>query len=67
MIARLIGIIGSTHGVRFKRDAADSTISRIANGPRPSNIPRADAGFGVVDEVEELLHAAGSRLSCQRP
>jgi hypothetical protein len=39
MIARLIGIIGSTQGVRFSARPPISTIKRIANGPRPSNIP----------------------------
>ena len=39
MIARLIGIIGSTHGVRFSARPPSSTISRIASGPRPSNMP----------------------------
>ena len=39
MIARLIGIIGSTHGVRFSARPPRNTISRIASGPRPSNSP----------------------------
>ena len=55
MIARLIGIIGSTHGVRFSARPPRNTISRIASGPRPSNMPRfLDAVLGVVDELQEV-------------
>ena len=39
MIARLIGIIGSTHGVRFSARPPRRTISRMASGPRPSKSP----------------------------
>ena len=39
MIARLIGIIGSTHGVRLSASPPMKTIARIANGPRPSKMP----------------------------
>jgi hypothetical protein len=39
--ARLIGIIGSTHGVRLSARPPTSTSSRMASGPRPSNIPRS--------------------------
>ena len=39
MIARLIGIIGSTHGVRLSARPPRNTSSRIASGPRPSNSP----------------------------
>ena len=38
MMARLIGIIGKTHGVRFNA-SADKQSNRIASGPRPSNAP----------------------------
>ena len=66
MIARLIGIIGSTHGVRLSARPPRNTISRIASGPRPSNRPRSfDAGFGVVDELEEIVACRGSRRSCR--
>ena len=41
MIARLIGIIGRTHGVRFSARPPMRTSSRIASGPRPSNMPRS--------------------------
>jgi len=40
MIARLMGIIGSTHGVRFRARPPISTRRTTASGPRPSNIPR---------------------------
>ena len=39
MIARLIGIIGSTHGVRFSARPPRKTIARMASGPRPSKSP----------------------------
>jgi hypothetical protein len=39
MIARLMGIIGSTQGVRLSAMPPISTSSRIASGPRPSNQP----------------------------
>ena len=39
MMARLIGIIGRTHGVRFSANPPRNTISRIASGPRPSKSP----------------------------
>ena len=41
MMARLIGIIGSTHGVRFSARPPTSTSSRMASGPRPSKSPRS--------------------------
>jgi hypothetical protein len=51
MIARLIGIIGRTHGVRLSASPPTSTSSRMAIGPRPSNRPRSfDALLGVPDE-----------------
>ena len=50
MMARLIGIIGSTHGVRFSASPPRRTSSRIASGPRPSKSPRClDAVFRVAD------------------
>ena len=67
MMARLIGIIGSTHGVRFSARPPRNTISRIASGPRPSNRPRSlHAVLGVVDEVQEVVGVAGSRRSSPR-
>ena len=39
MIARLIGIIGSTHGVRFSASPPIRINARMASGPRPSNQP----------------------------
>ena len=39
MIARLMGIIGSTQGVRVKASPPRKTSRRMARGPRPSNIP----------------------------
>jgi hypothetical protein len=39
MIARLIGTIGSTHGVRFKASPPMNTSAMIASGPCPSNNP----------------------------
>jgi hypothetical protein len=41
MIARLIGIIGNTQGVRFRARPPRNTSTRMATGPRPSNGPRA--------------------------
>ena len=40
MIARLIGIIGSTHGVRFKARPPMRTMSSMAATPRSSRSPR---------------------------
>ena len=48
MMARLMGIIGSTHGVRFKASPPTSTSSRIISGPRPSNIPRSFTPFSAL-------------------
>ena len=65
MIARLIGIIGSTHGVRFSARPPSSTSTRIASGPRPSNIPRVGhPGFGAPDEFEELR---GAQVAARSP
>ncbi len=56
MMARLIGIIGSTHGVRFSASPPTRTSSRIASGPRPSKSPRSpDAVFRVADMLEEVV------------
>ena len=56
MMARLIGIIGSTHGVRFSASPPTRTSSRIASGPRPSKSPRSpDAVFRVADVLEEVV------------
>ena len=48
MIARLIGIIGSTHGVRLSARPPISTSSRIISGPRPSNMPRGFTPFSAL-------------------
>ena len=56
MIARLIGIIGSTHGVRFSARPPSSTISRIASGPRPSNSPCSLTPFSALwTKLQELV------------
>ena len=48
MMARLIGIIGSTHGVRFSARPPTKTSSRIASGPRPSNRPFSRTPFSAL-------------------
>ena len=48
MMARLIGIIGSTHGVRLSARPPRSTISRMASGPRPSNSPFSCTPFSAL-------------------
>ena len=53
MIARLIGIIGSTHGVRFSARPPRNTIARIASGPRPSKSPL------------RFVPDSASRMNCQ--
>ena len=62
MIARLIGIIGSTHGVRFSARPPRSTTRRIASGPRPSNRPRfvtpASASRTLLQEVGRVQISA---------
>ncbi len=49
----LIGIIGRTHGVRFKARPPRNTIARIIAGPRPSNAPG------------RLTPASASRMNCR--
>src|SRR5436309_1736063 len=39
MMAKLMGIIGSTHGVKLSARPPTSTMTKIAAAPRPSNQP----------------------------
>jgi hypothetical protein len=48
MIARLIGIIGSTHGVRLRARPPTMTMNRMASGPRPSNQPFSTMPFSAL-------------------
>jgi len=55
MIARLMGIIGSTHGVKFSARPPMNTMARTASGPRPSRRP-----LGLTPASEFLMNSTKS-------
>ena len=62
MIARLIGIIGSTQGVRFNARPPSRTSTRIASDAAILEHPFfLDARLGVADELEEGVVIPDSR------
>ena len=63
MIARLIGIIGKTQGVRFSAKPPISTSSRMAKGPRPSNQLQPAALSGGAGDPASTPLQLGTALS----